>query len=252
MVAQVQIEWFEHYDKVPAFRIDKWPVFLMVSGLAVILFEICYPFLLFGKRTRWASIIGGLVMHQSIGKFMYIAFENLQRMYLVFIPWNWILLKLNLKQPPDPLETTLNWKSFRLLVPMGFLTVNFTFGCFKINSYPFSVYPIYAEIVQPNVKYFEYRVQDKGFKDLDVRGEGKAANFRWEDYSRIEYYLIRDHKNSGKLDSVGVIAPWKRWKVGVPDLRNIDTIDVHIVERPLSPDESDVRLSDKYLMTIVK
>jgi hypothetical protein len=252
MITQVQIEWFEHYDKVPIFRIDKWPVFLMVSGLVVILFEICYPFLLFGNRTRWGGIIGGLVMHKSIGKIMYIGFESLQAMYLVFIPWNWILQKLNLKKPPESHQTIQNRKSIWVMVPIAILMVNFTFGVFKINSYPFSVYPIYAEIVPDKVKYFEYHIKDMGFQDMKVRGEGKAANFRWENYSRIEYYLIRDFENSGELDSAGVIAQWKRWKVGVPNLTNIDTLDVHIVERSLSPDKSKVRLSDEYLMSIVE
>jgi hypothetical protein len=224
----------------------------MVSGLVVILFEICYPFLLFGNRTRWGGIIGGLVMHKSIGKIMYIGFESLQAMYLVFIPWNWILQKLNLKKPPESHQTIQNRKSIWVMVPIAILMVNFTFGVFKINSYPFSVYPIYAEIVPDKVKYFEYHIKDMGFQDMKVRGEGKAANFRWENYSRIEYYLIRDFENSGELDSAGVIAQWKRWKVGVPNLTNIDTLDVHIVERSLSPDKSKVRLSDEYLMSIVE
>lgn len=250
MINQVQIEWFEHYDRIPVFRIDQWPVFLMVSGLAVIIFEICYPFLLFGKKTRWLSIIGGITMHQLLGKIMYIGFEQLQRSYLVFIPWNEVLLKLKLTKPMHLQSTVANWKSPRVILPTVILILNFLFGVFNINSYPFSVYPIYAEIVPPTVKYFDYRVLDQGKQSIDFREEGRKQNFRWEIYSRLEYYTIGKYQWRGKLDSNEVRTQWKRWQLNVPTLATIDSVDVYIVERPLSPERSHVRISNQYLMSI--
>lgn len=250
MINQVQIEWFEHYDRIPVFRIDHWPVFLMVSGLAVIIFEICYPFLLFGKNTRWLSIIGGITMHQLLGKIMYIGFEQLQRSYLVFIPWNELLLKLKWTKPMQLQSIVANWKSLRVILPTVILILNFLFGVFNINSYPFSVYPIYAEIVPPTVKYFDYRVLDQGKQSIDFREEGRKQNFRWESYSRLEYYTIGKYQWRGKLDSNEVRTQWKRWQLNVPTLATIDSVDVYIVERPLSPERSNVRISNQYLMSI--
>lgn len=252
MIHLVQIEWFEHFDKVSSWRVDKIPILLKIGGMGVILFELTYALMLFGKRLKWMSIFGGLVMHNFLGKVMYISFFSLlQVFYLVFIPWNWILTKTGLAS--RNCETT--WDRPRIispviLFPLIMFGLNAWCGVFAINSYPFSIYPVYTDILPENVKYFEYKVLDKGKRQLDFREEGAKANFRWEDFSREEYHIIRMAKSDDGLDTAAVEKLWNRWQLGVPVLNAIDSLDVYIVERPLDPERKNERLSEKYLMSI--
>ncbi len=253
MINQVQIEWFEHFDKVSSWRLDKFPKLLMVGGVAVIFFELAYPFLLFHRKLRWVSIFGGLIMHNVLGKVMYIAFLTLlQVFYVVFIPWNFLLEKFGfIKNKFDTDLTLPKLKTWGIIGPLFILGMNTLFGIFNINSYPFSVYPVYAEIVPDNVKYFEYRPLDKGLEELNARVEGKDFGFKWERYSRTEYHMIRMWEGGNGIDSVGVRTMWKRWQLDVPTLAQVDSVDIFVVERPLDPAKKDLRVSEKYLMTIL-
>jgi hypothetical protein len=227
---------------------------LKIGGLAVIFFEMTYLFMLFQKRMKWLSVFGALAMHNFLGKVMYISFFSLlQVFYLVFIPWNWILTKIGLvEQESEVITSRPKFTSLIILVPIIMFGMNTFCGIFMINSYPFSIYPVYTDILPANVKYFEYRVQDDGFKDLDFREVGQKANFRWEDFSRQTYHLIRMLDTETGMDTSEVEKLWRRWQIGVPELRAIDSVDVYIVERPLDPDSLYVRLSQEYLMSIYK
>ena len=254
MVNQVQIEWFEHFDRIPKLRLDTFPWFLKIGGMAVIIFEMVYAFLLFDKRWRWLSIIGALIMHNVLNAIMYIGFVLLlQTFYLVYVPWNWVLKKLKLVSLKVELESFSlrgKWKSLVYAGPLFILSANLMSGALNVNSYPFSVYPIYAEIVPDNVRYFEYRVNDAGLEDIDVREEGKKHHFRWEHYSRTEYHIIRMHLAGSGLDTAGVRTLWKRWQLEIPTLKDIQSVDVYIVERPIDPLRADERVMEEYLLTI--
>ncbi|MBL4587155.1 MAG: hypothetical protein JKX84_08895 [Flavobacteriales bacterium] len=252
MINQVQIEWFEHYDRVSELRLDLYPTLLKIGGLGVIVFEFIFILLLFDRRTKWVSIIGGLTMHKTLGKLMYISFfHTLQVFYLVFIPWNQILKKLKWIKPfPIAKNHMFSLKKPKYGIPVFILAMNFVFGVFNINSYPFSIYPVYAEIIGDNVRYFEYHILDEGKTHIDARLEAKKYGFKWEDFSRIEYYLIRDRHNGLGLDSAGVRKMWLRWKLGVPSLSSVNSVDVYIVERPIAPEKKHIRLSEEYLMSI--
>jgi hypothetical protein len=248
----VQIEWFENFDTASSWRVDKIPVLLKVGGLSVILFELFYAILLFGKKTKWISILGGLAMHNFIGQVMYISFfALLQVFYVVFIPWNWILTKVgvvseNFKENFE--RPRLN--SLPVVIPLIILGMNLLYGVFRIDSYPFSVYPVYCDILPENIKYFDYRVADVDLTHLKFREEGKKVNFRWEDYSRQEYYIIEKVGNGQPIDSVGVKLMWKRWQLGVPALQGIDSVDIYVVERPLNPERSTEIISETFLMSL--
>ncbi|MFT4545109.1 MAG: hypothetical protein ACI9EQ_001579 [Bacteroidia bacterium] len=254
IVHLVQIEWFENYDVASSWRVDRFPTLLKLGGLAVIFFEMFYMLLLFGKRTRWISVLGGLTMHNLIAKVMYISFFwLLQAFYIVFIPWNWLLLKVGLVKR----NLSLNHKppsfySASILIPTLILVCNIICGIFRIDSYPFSVYPVYCDILPKTVKYFDYRIQDDCCTEIDFREEGAKAKFRWEDFSRQEYEMIRQWNQSNLLDTAGVKKMWKRWQLGVPTLQEVDFVEVYVVERHLSPEMSSEFVSEKYLMKIVQ
>lgn len=252
MINQVQIEWFEHFDRIPGIRIDRFPTFLKIGGLGVILFEMTYIFLLFGRRSRWLAVFGGLAMHNFLGYIMYISFlSKLQVFYIVFIPWNKLLARWGkIKGGISTHYQIPDLRSMAYIVPLFILSMNVLCGIFNISSYPFSIYPVYAEIVPDNVKYFEYRPLDVGSSEMDVREEGKKHGFEWENYSRTEYHIIRMWEADLERDSAGVRTLWKRWQLQVPTLATIDSVDVYVVERPLVPERKNERLSEKYLMTI--
>lgn len=225
---------------------------MKAAGLGVIIFELFFPIFLFGNRTKWISIVGGLAMHRILAKVMYIGFEALQHAYLVFIPWNEIVQRLKWIKQKTITHQPANLKSIWVIIPLSILSLNFLFGLFNINSYPFSVYPVYAEIVPSHVKYFDYRIVDANQQHTDFRAEGKKHNFKWESYSRLEYHIIKMRETAGKLDTAGVKNLWKRWQLQVPTLQNVDSIDVYVVERPVNPDSATHRLSEHYLMSIYK
>lgn len=251
MINQIQIEWFEHFDRVPSLRFDHFPVLLKAAGLATIVFELAYIFMLFHKHLRWISILGGLAMHNIIGKIMYIAFLHLlQAFYIVFIPWNAVLQKLKLVSVANVVPTRFSLLKPVYLIPVLIFAANMLASVFNINSYPFSVYPVYAEIVPDNVKYFEYRVRDKEHKGVHVWEEGKRVGFKWERYSRTEYHTIRTWEVGNGLDTHAVKTLWSRWQLASEVLDNIDSVDVYVVERPLAPERKSERISEKYLMSI--
>ena len=254
IVSVVQIEWFENYDEVSSWRVDKMPNLLKAGGLFVIMFEMLYIGFLFSKKTRWISVFGGLAMHNFIGKVMYISFSVLlQAFYIVFIPWNWILMKSgvvsekfksNFERP--------NFDSLSIVLPLVVLGMNILYGVFRIDSYPFSIYPVYCDILPSTVKYFDYRIVDEDLARLNFREEGKKVNFRWEDFSRQEYHIIEKNEQGVRLDSARVRTMWKRWQLHVPSLSDVDSVDIYVVERPLDPDRANERLSENYLMSIYK
>lgn len=252
MINQVHLEWFEHYNKIPAFRIDYWPSLLMAGGLLVILFELFYFAFLFHKKTRWISVIGGLIMHNTIGYFMYISFLHLlQAFYMVFIPWNTLLKKLKLiKEPVMETQNNISLKKWALVIPVFILSMNILYGVFRIDSYPFSVYPVYAAIVPESFKYFEYKILDKGYEKIDVHQLGKENYFRWESYSRFEPEIINKYEETGVLDTSRVAQQWHRWQNGVPELQKVDSIEVYAVEVYLNPEKQQDTISKYKLMDL--
>jgi hypothetical protein len=211
-----------------------------------------YLFMLFQKRLKWLSVFGGLAMHNFLGKVIYISFFFLlQVFYLVFIPWNWILTKIGLvEQESEVITSRPKFTSLIILVPIIMFGMNAFCGIFRINSYPFSIYPVYTDILPDNVRYFDYRVLDQGLEGIDFREEGKNANFRWEAFSRHEYHLIRSIESESGLDTNEVNKLWKRWQLAVPILRPVDSVEVYVVNRLLDPDSAKVRLAEEYLMSI--
>lgn len=239
MINQVQLEWFENYNKIPNIRIDHFPHLLKIGGLLTIIFELFYFVFLFNKKTKWISIIGGLIMHNIIGHFMYIYFLHLlQVFYIVFIPWNSLLTKLKLlKRPWVVMESVPLIKRTTILIPLLIFTINILFGIFRIDSYPFSIYPVYAAIVPDTFKYMEIKIKNKGAENINIRQLGKENNFRWESYSRFEPEIINKYEETGVLDTNKIIQQWHRWQNGVDALKDIDSIEIYAVEVYLNPEK---------------
>jgi hypothetical protein len=85
---QMHAKWAELDGWTPSIRIDRYPILCALGGIATIIFETSFVFLVFFRRFRPWLIIAGLTFHNLIGLFMRISFPPLQAMYLSLIDWN--------------------------------------------------------------------------------------------------------------------------------------------------------------------
>jgi hypothetical protein len=253
MINQVRLEWFEHYDKIPFLRIDNYPFLLHIGGVLVILFELLYWYFLFFPKLKYISIIGGLLMHNLIGIFMYIAFPTLQMQYIVFINYEKLLNWYNILSKKKTFELNLQNTNQLISKPLIFfsffvLVMNFLFGMMKISSFPFSVYPTYSELVNSEKEYLHYEIIDSDKKQLNVRELGKKNNFRWENFSRKENTIIKKIQKDKKIDTAAIYNQWKWWANEIIELKDVDTVKVYVMKRNLNPDSSHLLPSDSTLL----
>ncbi len=255
MINQVRLEWFEHFDKIPFIRIDKFPALLHIGGLVAILFELVFLFLLFHKKLKHISIIGGLIMHNIIGVFMYISFVLLQIQYIVFLNLEKILIWYKKRVPSFSYQSNIpagnNSLNKKMVVTSCLIVgMNFIFGMAKISSFPFSVYPTYSENIPGHKEFLHYTVLDSGKQITNVWELGKNSDFRWEDFTRLEYAIIRKYYERKVADTLAISNQWKWWTNHFAELKGIDSIDVYIYKRSLNPDSAQVILKKEYLMRI--
>ncbi|MDA8980514.1 hypothetical protein N9G63_05655, partial [Chitinophagales bacterium] len=175
----------------------------------------------------------------------------LQVFYLVFIPWNSLLTKLNLIKNKWKIEnSSLSIKKLSILIPVIIFLMNFCYGVFRINSYPFSVYPTYTDIVPNSFQYLEFRFLDKKLQNIDLWEEAKKTNFRWESFSRFETVIVKDYREKVIIDTLAIKQQWNRWANGVPLLQNIDSVEVYGVEILLAPEHQRDTLYKEFVTTI--
>jgi hypothetical protein len=231
MINQVQLEWLQHYDTMPAIRIDRYPVLLKIGGLLVIGFELCYILLMLKPASRWVAAIGGLVMHNVIGYFMYIAFLHLlQAFYFFYIDFTgWF------SKGKENTKTVFGYSKLAFGTGITILSLNFCCGMFSIDTYPFSAYPKYSAIIPNNIKiiHFEAYLQDSSL--VNVHSIGKKNNFRWESYGWLEYNLINDFEQGQNVQK-RLNDYWAIWQSHNPELRSIKKINVFIKQRPVAPE----------------
>lgn len=242
MINQIQLEWAQHYDTIPSIRIDKFPNLLHVLGMFVIFFEMTFVFLLFDKKWKWVAIIGGLLMHNILGYFIYISFFFLlQVFYVFFFDFSFLV-----KKPKEVIRESVNYSKVAFNFGIAIIVINFIFGMFNINSYPFSSYPAYSAIIDKDLKILEFECQNH-ITNLEI---GKRNNFRWEDYGWLEYNLIRDYE-IGKDVRNEIQNYWKIWKSRNPQLCNCDTVKVNLWIRPLEPEKRHLMKKLKTIDTLV-
>ncbi len=231
MVNQVQLEWLQHYDKIPAIRIDHYPALLKAGGLLLIGFELCYILFLLKLVTRWVSAVGGLLMHNTIGYFIYIHFFFwLQVFYLFYIDFTCLFSKVELKA-----DAVSGYSKWAFGTGITILSMNFLCGMFSIDTYPFSAYPKYAAIISDTIKIIHFEPCLFEGNTIDVHSAGKKNNFRWENYGWLEHNLINDFE-SGKDVQKRVRDYWRIWQNHNPELKAIEDVKVYIRERPVSPE----------------
>lgn len=231
MVNQVQLEWMQHYDKVPSIRIDMFPLLLKLGGLLVIVFELAYIFFVLSPKLRWLSAVGGIFMHNVIGYFMYISFAGfLQAFYTFYIDFTFLLKKKN-----EQASVKYSFAKWPLYMSVGLVAVNFLFGMFNIHSYPFSAYPTYSALVSDSTKFMEFVPCVGNGSSVDVHSIGKKNGFQWEKFGWLEYHLIEDFEN-GKNVEQNIRNYWNIWQNHNPELREYNSVHVYLKKRPVAPE----------------
>jgi hypothetical protein len=228
MINQVQLEWLQNYDQLPSIRIDFYPYLLHFGGIIVILFEFFYIYLVFKPSLRWIAACGGLLMHNLIGFFMNISFFTLLQVFYVFyIDFN-VFFKKNIS------KTALNHQFSKISFFSGvvLLNINFIFGMFHIDSYPFSSYPSYSAIIPDTFKMIRFEPNNL---NQTVHEVGLKNHFRWEDYGWLENNLIQDFEK-GKDVQKRLNDYWDIWIKTNPQLKKCDTIQVYLIQRPVTPE----------------
>lgn len=245
MINQVQLEWVQGYDKVPTIRIDNFPILLYLGGLLVIVFELAYILFIFIPKWRWISFFGGLTMHNMIGYFMYISFlPVLQVFYVFYIDFNPFF-----KKKIVDINIKTNFSKLSFFTGCFILTVNMFFGMFSINSYPFSSYPSYSAIIPDTFKMIHFVPNHLKHSVHDI---GKYNNFRWEDYGWLENNLIHDFEK-GKPVQKRLEDYWDIWVKTNPQLKKCDSIQVYLIQRPVSPEGKDqIKIVKKMAIIIQK
>ncbi len=255
VINQMQVEWIQHYDKVPALRADKFPALVKAGSLLVILFELFFPFLILSGRLRTWAFIGGLVFHNLVAYFMYIGFEDLQFSYLVIVNWGFIIGWVH-KQPfpkPENLSELMppGWDYKKLLLGGGLLfSLNVLCGVFRIHSWPFSSYPTYSMLVKDSHTYVYFEVRDPSGTLVNVDSLGRAAGFRKESYTPIEDRIAENvAANDSSTLHMNVQKLWDIWYSNVPGLNASGPVKVWLRQSPVSPEEKHRLLKNEYILT---
>ncbi len=255
MINQVRLEWFENFYRLPVYRFDLHPWLLYAGGLLVIFFELAFWMLLFHRWLKYVSILGGLLMHNILKMVLYIGFKELQIQYVVFINFEKVLLFLKKKfsfipvvEKIEKIKPHVNRKL--ITVSLVIFGMNFLCGLLQISSFPFSVYPTYSEIIPAHKEYLHYSILNSGKENTDVWELGKKSGFNWEHFARLEYAIIKEYNEQGKIDSVAVGKQWQWWANQLHELRDLDTIDVYIYKRALNPDSAKIILDKRYLFRL--
>lgn len=229
MINQVQLEWVQNYNRIPAFRIDQYPWLLNIGGLGAILFELCYPILVLRKTWRWLAVVGGLAMHNFIGVFMYISFfGTLQVFYIAFFNFNVFFRKKEAEGIPAQPFTSK--PAFYFITAI--LSLNFLCGMLSIDTYPFSAYPKYAVLIPDSLKIIQFK---KYPENDDAFAIGKDNGFSWESYGWLEYNMIRDFEAGNNVQQ-RLEDYWEIWSNHNPQLAAWDTVNAYLIIRPVAPE----------------
>lgn len=255
---QIQLEWVENYDTVSSIRVDRYPIFLKIMAVGVIIMEIIYPLLILHARTRIIALFSAWSLHISAGYFLYIDFFHLRIVHLSYI--NWVRIKSWLTKGKDKIYVVYdnNANAFLKLRRMPLLYVgifivgtNLVFGIAQINTWPFSSYPAYSSIVPDKVDLLEMYAIDGDGKSIDVKRIAKNAKFRWETIRPFEQRIAEEVK---KGETAGVQdkleAYWQLWMTKVDSLSETESVAMYLETTSVVPEKRDVIIDRIYLGTV--
>jgi len=147
---------------VPWFRIDHYPLLYRSAALATVLFEVSFIACVFNRRLRLLAAAGGVIFHWMTATYLGLVFWSLVICYTAFIDWAALFKHLRRLVESDAsigageprTLSMLPRRSSRPVVIVGsvLLIANVYCGVRAIDSWPFSVYPRFAEVVRSTTR----------------------------------------------------------------------------------------------------
>jgi len=218
---QMYWKWHELGDWLPYFRLDRYPLFYKFSGVYTILFELGFITLLFTKRTRALAVILGLLFHFGTWAFMNIFFVVLVISYVSFINWERIF--------PDRTNQSEDRKGTVIPKPLKWIGAiliigNVIFGVAKINSWPFTVYPVFDGLVNSHTKTLSFSYTGDSGERVYLDKELLKAHFSSERYRNMEHQIIKAYEQGNLKGRFSLIESILR----IADLSKDKTIELSI------------------------
>jgi hypothetical protein len=188
---QGYLKWFE---------IDKWPnggsehfyhFAFMIAGLFTLYFETTFIFLLFQKKARVFAVILGLIFHLATFWLMHINFIYLLLCYVIFIDWDNVFKYFRKITAPAFVAVSPSLSQSKWLLSVGFILIgaNVVAGIFKINSWPFSCFPTFENMVGNETQVLECRLNGEGpnlLAKTEIQNKYQPQNCRQWEYLLFE------------------------------------------------------------------
>lgn len=259
MIDQIRWEWVENYDKVPAFRIDHYPVLAKVGGVLVIVFECLYPLLIFHRRARLMAVLGAFILHISIGYFMNIDFVYLRYISLTYIDWNGMFGYFKKKLNDTSFES-VNFTTYTLtrrerigiFVCSTLVILNFLCSTFRIHTYPFSSYPTYSALAKPKIDILVMEPVDSDVNYKKMMQLAKSTNFRWENLRRLEQDIADRYLQSDTINLNNELNNyWRIWRSNFDELKQIKKVKFYIKSYSIEPEKRNLPLDSIYLKEVL-
>ncbi|HXH18542.1 MAG TPA: hypothetical protein VNJ07_05615, partial [Chitinophagales bacterium] len=242
MQYQMYVRWSALNDWLPFFRLDNYPVLIVLCSIFVIAFEISFIFLAIRPAYRLWLILGGLIMHTGIFLFMKISFFALMLAYPVLVDWEMIYKKLRNGRAKQAAKDEINfkWKEIKWLILLSAVLLggNIIAGIAKVKSYPFACYPTFDYMV-PHKKDFIYY---EGYKNGILTGNTHQIKERIfkrrppTNIESVENNLLRSHHQSDNTQVAAIIKQIFPFK---SDFEEYDSIVVHCIEKELVPERKN-------------
>lgn len=255
LVNQIQLEWVENYDTITAIRIDRYPALLSIFASGVIIMEIIYPLFIFKARTRILALLSAWSLHLSAGYFLFIDFFHLRIVNLSYINWSkWMGRILGRGHEIATESPALTSVLHTPLVYVGgsMIAINLLFGIVQINSWPFSSYPSYSNVVPREVDILSMHATDENGQTVDVKAIAKNAHFRWETIRPFEERIAVAVHAGDTTDLQHKIASyWQLWSTKVDSLETVRRVEFNLETTPLAPEKRNEIIQRTYLGVVI-
>ncbi len=164
-VKYLMYSYWSAKDFVPGFRLDHYPLLYQSGALATIVFETTFILCVFSARLRWVAVVGGVLFHFVTAAYLGLVFFSLVVCYAAFVDWQALFEHLGLMSRP-PASVFANgtdashpdtvarerFPSAVAIVGSVLLIANIYCGVRHIESWPFSIYPEFGEVVRRPVR----------------------------------------------------------------------------------------------------
>lgn len=188
-------KWYQ-FGELPWLRIDGYPALVRWGAFGVVLFELCFPLLLWHRTSRWLAALAGVAFHRFAADFMFLPFSGLVACYVVLVDWariwSWLQDLPGGGEEPSLIAAVRSLASSRLrdgrvaVAALGSLSV--VAGALvaghrgAMQTYPFACYPTFqwrAAAAMPDlwIAYLSHGVE-RFIRDSPAFG-GVRSQARW-------------------------------------------------------------------------